>query len=36
VPAGSYAVETAEIEERPEGAHCVVLCRFVPISGGED
>ena len=32
VAAGTYAVETAEIEERPEGAHCVELVRFVRLA----
>jgi hypothetical protein len=26
---GIYRLETAEIEERPDGEHCVVLCRLV-------
>lgn len=30
--AGTYAVETTEIEERPDGDNCVELCRFVLVS----
>jgi hypothetical protein len=29
IAAGTYAVETTEIEERPDGAHCIELVRFV-------